>query len=82
MSGLLTITAGDAILTASQSAGFFANCGHIHETRTKELPDAKTYVEHGDFTDTPTVLDLATMHGEGGVSTLDAPPHPRRCLPW
>lgn len=53
-----------------------ADCGHIHEVRTKELPDAKTYIEHGDFTDTPTVLDLAAMRGEGGVSTLDTPPIP------
>ncbi len=53
-----------------------ADCGHIHDARVKELPGAKTYVEHGDFTDTPTMLDLAAMRGERTLSSVDSPPHP------
>ena len=53
-----------------------ADCGHIHDARTKELPGAKTYVEYGDFTDTPAVLDLAAMRGERTLSSVDSPRAP------
>jgi ribosomal protein L37AE/L43A len=53
-----------------------AGCGHIHDERTKELPGAKTYVEYGDFTDTPAMLDLAAMPGERTLSSVDSPPRP------
>jgi hypothetical protein len=53
-----------------------ADCGHLHDVRTKELPDAKTYVEYGDFTDTPAMLDLAAMRGERTLSSVDSPRAP------
>lgn len=54
-----------------------ADCGHVHETRTKPLGETKTYVEFGDFAaDIPTAIDPEALRRAGGVSILDTPPIP------
>jgi hypothetical protein len=48
-----------------------ADCGHVHEIHSKEVAEAKTYIESGDFAATPPMLDLAAMRGVATRSTVD-----------
>lgn len=54
-----------------------AGCGHVHQTTTKEIGKAETYVQFGDLaTDIPVVIDIPGRRQLAPVppSTVDTPP--------